>query len=311
MIITVTLNPAIDKTIKVNSLKLGEVNRTSMVQQDAGGKGINVSKMVKNLGGESIATGVIAGNSGMFIKKQLDSFNIENDFVEIEGNTRTNIKLVDTANEIHTDINEVGADISYNSFIQFEKLLFSKLKPKDILVLCGSVPPNIDKTVYEKWITMANKKQITTILDADGKLLKNGIKAIPSIVKPNIHELERYYDEKINSIDEVIQVAKKLLKCGIELVVVSMGEEGSVFVAKDKIIIAKAEDVNVKSTVGAGDSMVGALAYAMSMNMNLMESAYLSVASATASVTNDGTQMGSLEQVQYWKKNIEIKEYVK
>ncbi len=311
MIITVTLNPAIDKTVIVEDLKLGEVNRVSRVHMDAGGKGINVSKMIKNLGEESLATGIIAGNTGLFIKEQLNIMKIKNDFVEIDGNTRTNIKLVDIVNNMHTDINEPGMEIPQSALEQIEGKILSRIQEKDVLILSGSIPRNVGKDIYGRWIRMAKDKGAITILDAEGELLKNGVNEAPYIVKPNLHELEGLLNKKLYDVDEIVKSVQGLLSKGIKLVAVSMGEQGSVFVTEEKALIAKAERVEVKSTVGAGDSIVGALAYAVAKGMDLEKSARLAVAAATASVSNDGTIMGTLEQTEFWKSKISITEYIK
>lgn len=306
MVITVTLNPAMDKTIVLDTLKEGSVNRVCQEREDAGGKGINVSKMIRNLQGETMATGFLGGHTGAQIRSQLDQMGIKHKFVEVEGNTRTNIKIVDKEKCLYTDINEPGAPVSAKALKALEDSVFGLMTENDVIVLSGSIPQNVEKRIYGKWIAMAKSMGIKAILDADGEALREGIQAGPYMIKPNIHELERYMERKIETTEQIIEAARSLLKTGIEIIAVSMGEEGSVFVTRDKAFIAEALKIEVKSTVGAGDSMVGALAYAVSKKMTLEEGIKLAVAAAAATISNEGTKMGTLEQVEYLKDQVSM-----
>lgn len=309
MIITVTLNPAVDKTLGINDFSIGNVNRVSTARLDAGGKGINVSKVIKNLGGKSKAVGILAGNNGRFIKDYLDSIEIENDFLFIDGETRTNIKIVDEVNHTNTDINEYGPQVSDKEldalFSKFSNIADDNL----ILVLSGSIPRNADKQIYKLWAGKAKENGAKVILDADGKLLKHGIESGPYIIKPNIHELEEFFGKKINGIDETVRFSKKLLDYDIEIIVVSLGEEGALFIKKDTIIWAHGIKAAVKSTVGAGDSMVAALAFAANKNYDFEEAVKLSVACGTASVMTSGTQAADLNTINELKKQVRF-EYI-
>lgn len=304
MIITITLNPAIDKTVEIDDFSAGNVNRISGVRVDAGGKGINVSKVIKTLGGESRAFGILAGRAGGYIKEYLDSEKIENDFVFVEGETRTNIKIVDKRNHSNTDINEAGPEVSVKALEEVREKLFRSLNKEDILILCGSVPANVDKGIYGKWILKAKEKGVKTILDADREMLKFGIEAGPYLVKPNLHELELMFNRKIESTEEAIKLAKTLLRNGVEVIVVSLGKDGAIFINKECTILAKGIQVDVKSTVGAGDSMVAALAYSMHKGYSLEEAVKLSVATGSANVMTTGTEPAKLETI------LELKEKV-
>ena len=310
MILTVTLNPALDKTIILDTLKVGSVNRVCQVREDAGGKGINVSKMIRNLNEETLATGFLGGQTGILLRTQLDQMEIQHDFIEVDGNTRTNIKLVDKKNQIYTDINEPGAPLPENALQILEDTIFNRVGENDVMVFSGSIPQNVEKNVYGKWIGIAKSRGIKTILDADGEVLREGIKAGPYMIKPNIHELEMLLERRIETTQEVIQGARALLDEGVEIIVVSMGEQGSVFVTRDKTLLAEAIKIDVKSTVGAGDSMVGALAYAVSKGVDLEEGIKLAIAAATATIGNEGTEMGSLEQVKCLIAQVQIKSVI-
>lgn len=309
MITTVTLNPAIDKTINIEDFSIGSVNRVSAIRTDAGGKGINVSKVIKSLGGSSRAVAILAGNCGNFIKEYLDRASIENDCLFIEGETRTNIKVVDKINHTNTDINEAGPFVSMENLNEVFEKLCCGMKQEDLLVLSGSIPKSAEKDIYRQWIEKTKEKGIKTILDADGELLRQGIEAGPHLIKPNIHELEALFNQRIDSIDEVINVSKEFFKKGIEIVVVSLGENGALFMKKDTAIRAKGIKVEVESTVGAGDSMVAALAFALERSYDFEKAVRLSVACGTASVMTEGTQAPDFDVVMDLESKVEI-EYI-
>jgi 1-phosphofructokinase len=307
-IITVTLNPAIDKTVEINDLKVGNVNRISSVRVDAGGKGINVSKVIKSLGGESLALGILAGRNGEFINAYLDSLNIDNEFIFVEGETRTNLKVIDTFNHSNTDINEPGNPVKPEDLSRAQESIFREINEKSILILSGSVPEGIPKNIYGSWIITAKQLGAKTILDADGELLKEGLKAGPYLVKPNIHELEKFYDKKLNSMNEVIKAASELFEFGIEKIVVSLGEDGGLFMDKNNVIHAKGLSVPVKSTVGAGDSMVAALAVALEREYSLEETVVLATATSAANVMTSGTQPAELEAILDLAKKVKFEQ---
>lgn len=291
MIITVTLNPAVDKTVEIGYFEVGKLNRISSVRLDAGGKGINVSKVIMSLGGNSIATGILGGSTGSFIKQYLDNYEIENDFLRINTDTRTNLKVIDSIKKTTTDINEPGPKITNEDLDVLAKKVLSYICNDTVLVLSGSVPANVDKAIYAKWITAAKAIGAKTILDADGELLKNGIQAGPTIVKPNIHELEMLFGVEIDGMQSADKYARSLIEQNrIEVVAVSMGDKGALFLNKEHSIFAHGIKTEVKSTVGAGDAMVAALAFCTDRGCDFEKSIRLATAAATANVMVTGTQ---------------------
>jgi 1-phosphofructokinase len=305
-IITITLNPAIDKTVELDNLKTGEVNRLSSVRLDAGGKGINVSKVVKSLGGESKALGFLAGKNGEYIKGYLNSLEIENNFVFVNGETRTNMKIIDRVKNENTDINEPGNPISVEDLIELDERIFSEAKKDSIIVFSGSIPAGIPKNIYCTWIKKAKELGAKTILDADGELLREGVQAGPYLVKPNIHELEKFCNAKLENIEDIINAAKRFFEYGTQKIVVSLGGDGGLFIDKDNIIHAKGLKVPVGSTVGAGDSMVAALAVAMEREYSLEETVILSTATSAANVMTSGTQPAELKDVLELSKQVKF-----
>jgi 1-phosphofructokinase len=306
MIYTVTLNPAVDKTVVINDFSVGTVNRISSVRQDAGGKGINVSKVIASLGGRSIAMGLIGGASGGFIKEYLDCQGIENDFVSIQGETRTNLKIVDGCRGTNTDINEPGPAVRDSDLNLLLQKLLGRIDDDSIVVFSGSVPNNVDKVIYARWIEAVKLKGAKTVLDADGELLKNGVKAGLYLVKPNIHELGQFFDADIDEEGYdgkyAVQLVKKYARqfvedYGIEMAVVSLGEKGAIFVDQTRSLLAHGLKVDVKSTAGAGDAMVAALAYSMDNGDGFEETVRLAMACSAANVTTSGTQAAERWQV--------------
>lgn len=307
MIKTLTLNPAIDETISIENFRLDEVNRIKQSRKDAAGKGINVSKVIKALGSKSIAMGLIGGDSGEWIHKELKKMNIESDFVKTSGETRVNIKIVDPQNKTFTDLNAKGAFISEEETNLVLRKFTENISEEDIAVLAGSLPQNVPDNVYQNIIEKLSKIGVKTILDASGSSFEKGLEAGPSLIKPNVEELEMLLDIKINTKEEVAIAARKLIEeYDIEYIVVSDGGNGSYFITKSESVWAKGIKVDVKSTVGAGDSMVAALALSLERRDNLENMAKWAAATSTANVMTEGTQTGDLHTIEKLYSQIEI-----
>ncbi len=289
MIITVTLNPAMDKTIIIPEFKMGNVNRVETKRTDVGGKGINVSKAIKKLGGESIALGIVGGNSGYDIINYLNIEEIKHDFIHDKVETRVNIKVVDPINGTYTDMNEQGGPYDKTSYEKVEEKLFSLAKEGDIVVISGSLPYGGDEHVYSKWIRECKKKGVKTFLDVNGELLKIAIKEQPYFIKPNNHELQVMCGKKLENITDYINVSKELIKSGVKKIVVSLGEKGALYVTEGKILYGHGIKVKVNSTVGAGDSMVAAFSLAEEKGLSEEETFQLAIATSAASVMCNGT----------------------
>lgn len=297
MIHTVTLNPAIDRTVTIKQFTIDAVNRVSESRRDPGGKGINVSKVIKNLGGVSCAYGFAAGHAGSFILESLKALGIDHHFVQIAGETRTNLKVVDPELGTHTDINESGPPVSPDAVAKLEEILFSSLQRDDLLLLSGSVPSGIDTGIYGRWIKRAKQMGVRTLLDADGELLRQSIGEGPALVKPNIHELERLTGKTFKNDSATLAAARKLVLGGIGTVVVSLGTQGALFVNADSAILAKGLKVEAKSTVGAGDSMLAAIAMVLQRSTKLEDLVIPAVATATAAVVTEGSAACDPEHV--------------
>ena len=254
MIYTVTFNPAIDYVVKVPDLKLGSVNRTETDDVQLGGKGINVSVILNNLGVKNIALGFVAGFTGEKIKNALEKEGVKTDFIELnKGLTRINVKI--KADE-ETEINGTGPDIPQSAVDElFEKL--SALKNGDILILAGSIPKSMPDDIYEKIMERLSDKGIQFVVDATKDLLCNVLRYKPFLVKPNNFELEEIFNVKLDTDNDITTYAKKLQEKGARNVLVSMGGKGAILIDENgKDYKMDAVKGNVKNTVGAGDSMV-------------------------------------------------------
>jgi 1-phosphofructokinase len=297
-VITVTLNPAIDKTVTVGSIELGQLNRIKEVRTDAGGKGINVAKVLRHFEAEVSAWGITAGYQGNVIRDILNKSGIPSRFLEAEGETRTNMKVVDEAAKQTTEFNEPGIHVSEALLQKFVEELTVCLDGVKVLVLAGSLPPGAPPDSYKKLIEAAAAKGVRTVLDADGEAFVIGLEGKPYAVKPNIHELEAYLGRSLNSDSEVIGAARELIRRGVCLVQISMGGSGSMLVDSQGAYRAKPFPITPLSTVGAGDSMVAAMVYGLLKGMGPEEIARLSSAAGTVTASKPGTQVCTLKEVE-------------
>lgn len=254
MIYTVTLNPSLDYVVDVDDFELGRTNRAVSERLYAGGKGINVSFVLKNLGFESTALGFSAGFTGEEIKKQIQERGItENLITVLNGQSRINIKL---RGQQETEINGMGPDIEKEHIQQLLKKL-SVLSTGDYLILAGNVPMKINDTIYYDILKTLDKKGIKAVVDTTGDLLLNVLKYHPFLIKPNIHELSELFSTEIKTKEEVVQYGLKLQDMGAQNVIVSMAGDGAVFICENgEIYKSEAPKGVVKNSVGAGDSMV-------------------------------------------------------
>lgn len=254
MIYTITFNPALDYIVSVTDFKLGMTNRTDSEEMLAGGKGINVSLVLKNLGYDSTALGFIAGFTGEEIRKRVEAQGCKADFITLpQGQSRINVKL---KNVDGTEINAAGPEIDEESFRKLMTQL-DKLQTGDVLVLAGSIPKSLPGSTYSDIMRTLQEKEILCVVDATGDLLVETLVYKPFLVKPNHHEIGDIFGVKLNTREDVIPYAKKMQEMGAVNVLVSMSAKGAVLVAADgKIYEAAAPEGKVVNAVGAGDSMV-------------------------------------------------------
>lgn len=298
MIYTVTLNPALDKTVEIPGMALDTVNRITEMRTDPGGKGINVSKVIAKLGGESCAVGILGGGSGKMLEKLLEGEPFATRFRFVEGQTRTNLKIIDREGHTNTDINEPGLTVTAAELDALLRELLAELRPGDIVVLAGSLPKGAPQDTYRVWTSACKNAGARVFLDADGALLAEGLKAAPYLIKPNDDELSRLAGKKLETLEELTAEGRRLLERGIERVVISLGGRGALYLRMGSTIYAEGLRVPVGSTVGAGDSVVAALAYAEAQGLSEEEAVRLSTAAGAANVMCSGTQAAEREAVE-------------
>ena len=285
MIYTVTFNPAVDYVVHVENMKNGSVNRSSCEEIYFGGKGINVSVVLNELGVSSVALGFIAGFTGQAIRDGIENIGIRTDFINLgSGNSRINIKIKSSQ---ETEINGQGPFIDDKALDEFFRKL-DMLKDNDILILAGSIPKSLPDDIYERILSRTADKNIRTVVDATNKLLLNTLKYKPFLIKPNNHELGEMFGVNISETDDIVKYARKLRDMGAENVLVSMAEKGALLVDENnQIHICGVCRGNVKNSVGAGDSMVAGFV-AGSMNGDYEYALKLGTAAGGATAFSDG-----------------------
>ncbi|NLM28393.1 MAG: 1-phosphofructokinase [Clostridiaceae bacterium] len=307
-IVTVTMNPALDKMITVEDFNPGKLNRAKSIRIDPGGKGINVSKALSTYGVRQVATGILGGQVGSLISSMLKEYGIKQDFLFVSAQTRVNIKILDKSTGAITEVNELGPEINYETLEVFFNKLKRLVKNADMLVLAGSLPVSIPSCFYSTCIQMAEKMNVKTIIDTDGEVLKLSIQSKPYAIKPNVHELEQIAERPLESIEDIAAEARRLAKNGIRLVLVSLGRNGSILCCGDRIYKAEPLDVEVKSTVASGDAMVAALAYCI--RTDSMPEAMVRIATAAGCLTasKEGSDMASWSEIKQSYRDIKVKE---
>ena len=306
MIYTVTPNPAMDRTVMIERFAVGAVNRISRIQNDPGGKGVNVSKVIRALGAGSIALGILGGSCGAELEKMLGEAGIQARFIHARGETRTNTKVVDPVLGTVTDINEPGAPAEPEALDRMQGELLQLLRPGDIVVLAGSAPQGAPETLYFGLALACREKGARVFLDADGALLRHGVEAAPWLIKPNREELSRLTGGELPSLPACVKAAKALMDRGIQLVALSLGREGALFITKEKALYAEGLRVTVLSTVGAGDAMMAALALGSERGLPLEDTLRLALAASAAKVMRGGTQAPERETVENLMKDVRI-----
>jgi 1-phosphofructokinase len=284
MIYTVTLNPSLDYIVELDQIALGELNRTNKESKFPGGKGINVSQVLKRLDVDSKALGFIGGFTGDYIESYLQSLDIQTEFVRVREDTRINVKL---KSEKETEINAKGPSITAENFEALKNKV-RELTSEDLLVLAGSIPSSLPNSTYEELVEICNENGTKFVVDAEGDLLKKVLRFNPFLIKPNHHELGDLFDTEITSCEEVIPYGKELIKNGAQNVIVSLAGKGAVLITKDKAIIASVPKGIVQSSVGAGDSMVAGFIATYEKTKSLEEAFRYSVATGSATAFSIG-----------------------
>ncbi|PLR78418.1 1-phosphofructokinase [Bacillus sp. V3-13] len=304
MIYTLTLNPSVDYIVELEQINIGGLNRTNKDAKFPGGKGINVSRVLKGMGISSQALGFIGGFTGQFIEDYLQNENIASQFVRVKEDSRINVKL---KTDTETEINAKGPQIA-NGDYQALKDKVSALTEEDLLVLAGSIPATMPETTYEDLVEICSANRARFAVDAEGNLLKNVLKFRPFLIKPNHHELGELFQANIETCEQAIHYGQKLVEMGAKNVIVSLAAKGAVFINESVAYIAEVPKGEVKSSVGAGDSMVAGFLAKYETTNNFKEAFQYSVASGSATAFSIG--LCTPEKVAKLLPEVVIKEFL-
>lgn len=298
-VVAVTLNPCVDYTITVPGLQKGKTNVVKAARKDISGKGINVCMQLKNMEQPVIAAGFDFVDGRVHVKDALEKRGISHVLTNVSGTLRTNIKVLDPTTGVMTELNERGSAVREESVQEIcHKIcqVLDELDEGSILTLNGSAPVGVPDDTYRKLIDEAKKRNMFTILDASGELLRQGIKAEPALIKPNLDELQELMGRKIESVEEIAQAADELRAQGIPMVCVSMGSRGALLSVESGCWYAKSATVPIRGLQGAGDAMVAAMAMQILQDATAEYVLRMGMAAANAAIQLEGSLVaGPLE----------------
>jgi 6-phosphofructokinase 2 len=287
MIYTITLNPALDRNIWIDTIRYNDSNRIRKEERFAAGKGIDVSRVLTSFGIRNKALGLVGGFDGEELEGRLLNEGISCDFTRIADDTRTNIVIYDVEKESQTIFSARGPEIKPSELMRIIKQV-EKIDNPDFVIVSGSLPPGVNPEIYYKIMEVARKKGAKIVLDTDGDALKTGIQISPDIIKPNIHELSRLSGKEIKDIQTVIHETTAICDQGIDTVLVSMGAMGILLVRKNNRYLAVPPPVKVVNTIGAGDSAVAGFVYGIVSGKSWQEALICAVAAGTATTLRPG-----------------------
>lgn len=284
MVLTVTLNPAVDKTCRLNELLLGQVNRLQSVMSVAGGKGVNVTKILRQFEYPVTAMGFIGGYTGQLIQERLTEMGAECHFTYIDQATRVSTNIL-ADNGYVTEVLEPGPVISKDELSRFLSEYKRQLQRVDMVVLSGSIPQGVPEDIYETLTMLAKEAGCKVFLDTSGEALKKAVKAKPYLLKPNKKELEYLVERKLTNAEEIKEQIKKLLDSGVEKVIVSLGSKGFVYGDREGIIAQKPVKVKAVNTVACGDCLVASFCMSEMEDTDRMQAIYKAAALAASNAT--------------------------
>lgn len=308
MILTVTLNAAIDKRYVVEEVRTGEVNRVKECVYTPGGKGLNVSKPAAIYGAEVTATGFVGGHAGHYIEDALEPFGIKSAFYHMEAESRSCINIWDEKNQLQTEFLEPGFTVTEADFERFLEHFQGLAADADVVTISGSVPKGLDGTAYQRMVKLVREAGKPVILDTSGKLLEQGIKAAPTMIKPNLDEIRMLTGKDCTDPEEIIEAAKVLHGRGIRIVTVSLGGDGAVVVSDEGAYRARVPRIHAVNTVGCGDSMTAGFALGLSEGLSIRETLQKASAVSAAAAMREETGFFVKEDMERLLPQIEIVE---
>ncbi|NVD07875.1 1-phosphofructokinase [Vibrio sp. JPW-9-11-11] len=296
-VVTVTLNPALDLTGNVESINLGSVSLVEQSNLHAAGKGVNVAKVLCDLGAQVTVTGFLGKDNPELFQQLFCQIGAENEFVEVDGATRINVKLVESNGQV-SDINFPGVHVSAQAIAQFEETLYRLAQSHDYFVFAGSLPLGVSPHQYAAWIAHLNTLGKKVLFDSSKAALRAGIEAKPWLIKPNDEELSDLVGEELTTPEQCQNAAQQLNQSGIENIVVSMGADGVMWLHQGQWLRAQPPRMEVVSTVGAGDTLVAGLCWGHMQNLEKIELLRFATALSALAVNQVGVGVTSQQELE-------------
>lgn len=306
MIVTLTINPAIDRTISVDRLAFEDRSYINSSRESAGGRGINAARVIHAFGGETMAVLISGGDTGKRLESLLQCMGMRAVQVPVKNPIRTNLTITDK-HGLTVHLNEIGPTLTKADVARVEQAVREALEHASWLMICGSVPPGVPSTFYASLIATAREKKVKTLLHTTGEALRNGIEERPTVVTPNGQEAERLLGRTLLTRTHYLEAAERIRTMGPETVLLSLGSRGAVGAFKDGLMEALPPRVDVVCPIGAGDALTAAYTWAIDRKKNPPEALRWGVAAGTASARLPGMNYASLEQTQEMFKQVELK----
>lgn len=307
MILTVTLNTAVDKTYTVSGFSLDRVHRPEERRVVPGGKGVNVARVLNEMGVDTLAMGLAGGHNGAYIKEGLEREQIPHLMVETREESRVCTTIIDPERKTQTEVNENGPVIQEHEFRELDEALREHLPRAEALVLCGSIPPGVPPDAYARWISAAREAGVWVLLDSSGRALAEGIKAQPNCAKPNRREFMELTSSEVFTAEEIVENARPYVEDGVELMLVSLGKAGAVALTRDESWASTPPEIDFVSAVGSGDAFVAGFLYARHHGHGLAEAMRMSTAAGAANAMTFGAGFCSKECIQSLAAQVEVR----
>ena len=310
MTLTVTLNPSVDRLIYIRQLVPHDTNRILRIEEDAGGKGVNVARVLKRLGVPVTATGFLGGRAGRYVLHELSKVDgVECRFVWVKGSTRTNLAIQEEDGSPPTALNERGPQISPEELGKLLKVVDELSQNARFVALGGSLPSGVPTDIYATLADIAARHGAKVVLDADGEPLVQGLKASPFLIKPNENETERLLGRAIDTVEDAARAAQELHTGGVPVVIVSIGEKGAALACAEGCWTAVPPRVRTVSTIGSGDSMIAGVLSVLMRNGTMDDALRWGTAAGAATAMTDGSDICTAQQVRELLPQVEVKRW--
>jgi 1-phosphofructokinase family hexose kinase len=306
LIVTLTVNPAIDRTISVDRLAFEDRAYINSSWESAGGRGINASRVIQSFGGQTMAVLISGGDTGKRLEEHLAGCGYPIAVVPVQNDIRTNLTITDKQG-LTVNLNEAGPTLSKNELAQVERVVRQSLRKAQWLMVCGSLPPGVPPSFYARLIVMAQEKKVKTLLDADGDALREGLDARPTVVAPNQQEAERLLGRTLLTRAHFLEAASQIRAMGAESVLLSVGSRGAVGAFADGLLEALPPRIDALCPIGSGDALAAAYVWSASRKDKPAEALRWGVAAGTASARLPGMNFASLQQTEEIYRQVEVR----